>query len=117
MPLYVPKNKMFSYIDVIDLMKIINLILEKKELEYKTYNCVNSNLINYQVFIDKLLKLSHKKLKIDIKSDYILYEGNNTNLINEFPELGFTELDDTIGRLLNYYLANKDKIDINKFEY
>jgi len=119
MDMYISENKTTSYIDVDDLVKIIDLMLNKDKLKHKIYNCTSNESYNYIELAEKILQLTKKNLKISTARDnrYKSYTGTNVKLLNEFNDFQFTTLDNTIERLWQYYRKNKYSININKLEY
>jgi len=117
--LIIPENKIISYIDINDLVRMIELVLNKDKLNSKVYDCIKTNVTNYDLIAKKILKVSNKNLDIELNNSLSIksYTGNNSCFINEFENFEFTLLNNTIKRLWQYYKEHKDQIDINKFEY
>lgn len=111
LPITLRQNKRFSYLDVNDLMPILEDFIEKTP-KYKTYNIVPDSHVELLDLANLVREISGKKIEINVAKDGFGtdYYGNNSRLKTEFnPE--FTKINFSVERLYEWYNQNKDSID------
>ena len=115
LPITLRQNRRFSYIDVADLPVILELLIENKT-QYKSYNIVPNSYIELKNLAQSVRQVSGKDIDIKIAQDgYGLdYYGSNKRLMQEFPEIKFTPIEQSIQNLYRYYEQNKTAINYNQ---
>jgi GDP-L-fucose synthase len=113
LPITIKKNRRFDYIYIDDYMPIIDHFIKKKTKE-RAYNITPDKPIELKTLAEKVLEISGKNLPIKIGQDGMgpEYSGDNTRLRKEIPNLKFTPMDESIGKLYGWYSQNRR--DINK---
>jgi len=116
-PVTLRQNRRFSYLYVKDLMSILEFFIENN-VKYKSYNIVPDKSIELAEIVEIVTKISKTaQLASVANSGYGLdYTGDNIRLRDEMPYLSFTNIENSIIELYNYYKENIDIIDIKKLE-
>lgn len=114
LPITLKQNRIFSYLYIEDLMPILDFFINNTA-KYKNYNVVPDKKISLLEIANIVKSFSDKKSKIKIaKRGYgFEYTGNNSRLVNEFKNIKFTDIKDSITKLYNYYKQNINLIDKN----
>ena len=104
LPITLRQNRRFSYIDVNDLMAILELFIENTP-KYKAYNIVPNSYVEL-ANIAKMIVKNSTDLKIASDGFGLDYYGDNQRLISEFPNVKFTRIEDSISKLYDFYAKN-----------
>lgn len=114
LPITLKQNRKFSYIYIDDLMSILEFFIEN-HVKYKHYNIVPNEQIELFEIAKIVKEISNKNIEIKIAKDGtgLEYTGNNERLINEFKKIKFTNIENAIKNLYNYYMKNMKLIDKN----
>ena len=114
LPITLRQNRRFSYLDVDDLLPILEWFIENQP-KYKTYNIVPDSFVELKQIAEDIRKISGKDLEIKIANDgYGLdYYGVNTRLKKEFPDVRFTPIKASLQKLFDYYYEQKETLDKN----
>ena len=117
MPVTLRQNRRFSYLYVKDLMPILEFFIEN-DVKYKSYNIVPDKNIELAEIAEIVKKVTNTTQLVNIaNSGYGLdYIGNNSKLRAEMPDLNFTNIENSIIELYNYYKENINVIDMKKLE-
>ena len=115
LPITLRQNRRFSYIDVADLSDILELLIENK-LKYKSYNIVPDHYVELKNLAILVRQISGKDIDIKVAQEgYGLdYYGSNKRLMQEFPEIKFTPIEQSIQNLYRYYEQNKAVLNYNQ---
>lgn len=112
LPIIINQNKKFDYIFIDDLMPVLEYFIENKP-QHKAYNITPDKSLELYQLAEKIKKITGKNLPIIIKEESNLeYSGDNSLLKKELDFIKFTEIDTAIKKLYNYYLENKQEINI-----
>ncbi len=109
------KNVFFDYIYVNDLVRIMDYFIENIG-NYKYYNITPDKSIDLLTLAKKVKKISGKNVDIIVKNEGINpeYSGDNGRLKEEIKNFKFTDVDDGIKELYDWYAKNKNLIDYEK---
>ena len=112
LPITIRQNRKFSYLDVNDLMPILEFFIENNT-KYSSYNVCPDKSTSLRGVADMIKEISGSKTEIIIAKEGFGYDytGNNTRLHNEFKELKFTDIKNSLYNLYRYYMNNKQNID------
>jgi len=112
LPITIKQNRKFDYLYIDDLMPILEYFIQNKP-KYNAYNVTPDNSIELYALAEKIKNISGKNLQIIIKEEGlgIEYSGDNSLLKQEIDNIKFTEIDNAIKKLYEYYLQNKQKIN------
>ena len=115
LPLTMNQNRKFDYIYIDDFIKIVEYFIEHKS-KYSAYNITPDNSIELYEIAEKVKNIAKKDLPIFVAKDGmgLEYSGDNFRLKNEFSDLKFTKIDDSIKQLYDWYFANRNLLDKNK---
>ena len=118
LPITVNQNKVFDFLYIDDLIKIVKWFIDNKP-QKKVYNVCTGNVIDFKTLAEKILKISGKHLDIVIKDEShdIEYSGDNSLLLSELDDFRFTPIDEAIKALYYWYDSNRHSLDKDKFHY
>ncbi len=111
----IKQNKIFDYIYIDDLIKIVEWFINNTPAE-KVYNVCTGKSYEFKTLAEKLIKISGKKLNIIIKEPKCSqeYSGDNLKLMKELKNFKFTPIETAIRNLYNWYKNNKHIINENE---
>jgi len=106
------QNVFFDYLYVNDLVRIVKLFIEAKNLRYHKYNICTGQSVDLQALAKIVLKISGKNLNIKIAQQGLgrEYSGSNERLLKEFGELKFTPIEKAAEELYGWYQDYRDQI-------
>ena len=114
LPITLRQNRRFSYLFIDDLMPIVDFFIENN-VKYKNYNIVPNEQVELLQLAEIIKNISNKNIEIKVSQDgYGLdYTGNNQRLLNEFADIKFTSIHESIAKLYKYYEQNIKLLDKN----
>lgn len=114
LPITLRQNRRFSYLYIDDLMPILELFIENK-CNYKSYNIVPDKHVALLELAQIVKKISTKDIEIKVAQDGfgLDYTGDNSRLKKEFAQLKFTDIEQSVLALYNYYRDNLSILDKN----
>lgn len=114
LPITLRQNRRFSYLYIDDLMPILECFIENK-CDYKSYNIVPDKQVELLELAQIVKKISGKDIDIKVAQDGfgLDYTGNNSRLKNEFAQIKFTKIEQSVSALYNYYRENLNILDKN----
>lgn len=117
LPIVIPQNKRFDFLFVNDLVRIVKWFINN-DCQYKAYNVCSGDVFDFLTIARKILEISGKNLEIIVKEQTsVEYSGDNSLLLNEIGRFHFTEIDEAIKQLYQWYQENRKNIDKSKFHY
>jgi GDP-L-fucose synthase len=104
LPININQNVFFDYIYIKDLVKIIDYFIEKQP-KHNFYNIGTGSNIDLLTIAKKILKVSGKNLPISIKDAGLNkeYTCDISRFSSEFPDLQYTNFEESLKELLEYY--------------
>lgn len=110
LPIAINQNVYFDYLYIDDLIKIIDYFIIHK-VAYKFYNAGTGSKIDLISIAKIINNISDSKSKIIIKNDGLgnEYTCNNERLLKEIKNLQFTDINEAIGKLYNWYKSLDEK--------
>jgi GDP-L-fucose synthase len=113
MDIIINQNVYFDYLYVNDLIRIIEIFINKGTIKDKYLNICTGRTVDLITLAHIVIKISRKKLKIkvrirDLKDEY---SGNNNKLLSTIGRFQFTNFEQSIEELYYWYLNNKKLID------
>lgn len=116
LPVQMNQNMRLDYIFIEDLCKIIDYFIQNPPL-YKFYNVSNGEHLDLLTIAEKIKEISGKNFEIKIKKPGMNnpYTCDNSLLKEELKNFKFTQMDEAIKKLYNWYSENKDKIKNKNF--
>lgn len=107
------QNINMDYLYINDLVRLMDMFIQKYELKYCAYNLCSGRTIDLLSIVDKLSKIAGKKMNVILEEKNLQkeYSGNNKRLIDEIGLFKFTDIDVAIGELFNWYSENRRLID------
>jgi len=115
LPLTIKQNRLFSYIYVGDLCRIIEHFIENTG-RHKNYNAVPDGTVDLLSLANMVKTISGKELDIMVKTPGmgLEYTGSNARLRGELNGFVFTPLETAVRELYQWYSQNKDKIEYDR---
>ena len=112
LPITLRQNRHFSYLDIQDLMPILEFFIENY-VKYKSYNIVPDEKTELLGLAQIVKKISEKNLEINVAQDGfgLEYTGDNSRLKSEFKNVKFTNIEQSVSALYNYYNDNINILD------
>lgn len=112
MPITINHNKVYDFLYIDDLIKIIKWVIDNKP-KNSVYNICTGRTHTFETIAKKIITISQKKLDIKIKKNEssIEYSGDNSLLLKELKNFKFTPIDEAIKTLYSWYDKNKHMID------
>lgn len=114
-PIVVHQNAVFDYLWINDLIEIVRWFIENEPV-YKHYNVCSGRrveLVSLARIIKNVMKAPYD---IWIADDTMKreYTGDNTRLLKEMGGFSFTDYEETIGELVEFYQSIWHMIDTSK---
>lgn len=116
-PFAMRQNVYFDYLWVEDFCRIIEIFLQK-ELLYHTYNIVSGAKISLMEICEIVRRVSGKQLPVFVCGDGLgnEYTASNKRFLKEFPEFRFTDMEEAVKSLYDWY-RNNENINIYRLLY
>ncbi|MBI3985233.1 MAG: NAD(P)-dependent oxidoreductase [Candidatus Levybacteria bacterium] len=111
LPITINKDVYFDYLYIEDFLKIVEYFIEN-DGEYKFYNIGTGKPINIAKLAKKINRIARDKSKIIIKNKGLgnEYTCDNSRLLKEIKNLSFTNIDEAIKKVYDWYTKNKKQI-------
>lgn len=111
------QNIRFDYLYIDDLVSIVRRCIEVKTLKYNHYNVCSGSVVDLASIGTMIQSVSSHPVKIRIAKTGFKpeYSGDNTRLVNQFPDITFTNMDQAIRSLMVWYLHHKEEIHPKEF--
>lgn len=115
-PITMRQNVFFDYLYIDDFIKIIDYFINN-DCEYKFYNVGRGEKIDLLTIAKMVNKISGKKSKIVIKKPGLKkeYTCDSSRLVHEVRNLHFTDFEETIKELYEWYKSIKSSLSMNSF--
>lgn len=112
LPITIKQNRRFDYIDINDLMPVIEYFIYNQG-GHKCYNVTPDDSMELKALAEKVRDVAGKDLPIMVAQDGmgIEYSADNKRLRAEISGLSFSNTDDAIRSLYAWYSSNKHKIN------
>ncbi len=114
LPITLRQNRKFDYLDINDLMPILDYFITHNPLE-KSFNITPDNSIELLQIAQLVKSISQKDIEVNVAQDGLgmEYSGNNTLLHREMKDLKFTSMQTSIEDLYHWYMTNKNNLKID----
>jgi GDP-L-fucose synthase len=115
LPIRINQNKFFDHLYIDDLVKIVKWFINNKP-QKNVYNVCTGNVNDFITLAEKIIKISGKRLDINIKTEGLdrEYSGDNSSLLKELKDFEFSSIDESIKALYDWYESNKYIIEKDK---
>jgi len=106
------KNVIFDYLFIDDLMQILDYFIENQP-KFNSYNITPDQSIDLLKITEYINQASDFKSKVIVLNEGMAneYTGNNSRLKEEILHIKFTDTNNAIKNLFNYYKKNRDLLD------
>lgn len=117
-PISIRQNVYFDYLFIDDFCKIVEWFIEN-EPKQKTYNVTTGQRIDLLTLAQKVVEISGKEIPIYVCKKGLAkeYSSNNDNLIRELGDFQFTNIDEAIKKLYDWYVDNEEIIELYPLLY
>lgn len=105
-PITINQNVYFDYLYIDDFINILDNVLNKKELNFNIYNVGRGIKVDLYTIAQKVLYLLEKnELPIIVRKKglNLEYTCSVDRLKKEFTDIKYTQFDETLKRLIDYY--------------
>lgn len=111
LPITIKQNRNFDYLDIDDLMPILEFFIESKT-QYNSYNITPDSSIGLLKVAEIVRSVSKKDLPINVGQEGmgLEYSGDNSRLKKEMKNFQFKKIENSISDLYDWYFCNKDNI-------
>jgi GDP-L-fucose synthase len=111
LPITLRQNRTFDYLDINDLMPILDHFIMHNPIE-KSFNITPDNSIELLQIAQLVKTISKKNIEIKVAQDGLglEYSGDNSLLYHEIKGLEFTPIEKSIEDLYHWYTANKSNL-------
>lgn len=116
LPITLRQNRRFSYLDVDDLPAILEGFIEK-DMEFSSYNVVPNGFAELRSIAEYVASKNGSEVLVASEGYGLDYYGSNARLREEFPEVEFTPLQDSIDRLYEWYSGHMADLNRNLLTY
>ena len=118
LPIVINQNNAFDFLYIEDLIRIVKWFIDNKPKK-QVYNVCSGQSFDFKTLAKKIIEISGKRLEIVLKTENlsIEYSGDNSLLLGELNDFKFTTIDEAIKVLYDWYGANKDILEKEKFHY
>lgn len=112
LPLTIKQNRLFDYVYIDDLTKVIHYFIEHPA-KYRVYNVTPDNAVELRSIAEEVLEIAGKNLKISIANQElgVEYSGCNNRLKEEIPEINNLNIKSSIVDLYKWYKENSHLIN------
>ncbi len=115
LPIRINQNVFFDHLYIDDSIKIVKWFINNKPKK-NVYNVCTGRVNDLKTLAEKIIKISGKKLDINIKTEGLgrEYSGDNSLLLKELKDFEFISTDESIKTMYNWYESNKHIIEKDK---
>lgn len=118
-PLTIRQNVYFDYLWIEDFLEITERFMEIEHPKYHTYNLVSGTSVDLLSICEYVKEISGKDLKVFVGKTGLAkeYTADNTRLMEEIGGYEYTSMKKAVEKLYQWYVSNKDQIDIYHLLY
>ncbi|EKD58289.1 MAG: NAD-dependent epimerase/dehydratase [uncultured bacterium] len=115
LPIKIHQNRNFDFLYVDDLVRIIQWFLHN-EPQRNVLNVCSGSVLDFKTVAEKIIRISGKSLKIEMVGEGFgqEYSGDNSKLLNELKKFEFSDIDESIKSLYQWYYDHRDLIEKDK---
>lgn len=115
-PLIIKQNAFFNFIDIIDLIKIIDYFINNTT-NHQFYNIGAEKKVSLLSLAKRINKLDNYQVPLEIKTKGLNFEySGNINRLQEEFKFKSTPINKSLMRLFLWYKKQKDSLDYKKTE-
>lgn len=117
-PITIRQNVFFDYLYIDDFCRAVSWFI-KHNPQFHTYHITSGNKIDLVSIAQTVKRLSKKNVPVYVCRQGLANEYTSTNyrLLAEWPEFKITDFDKAVEKLLEYYQAILDEIDLYSLLY
>lgn len=112
-PITINQNKLFDYMYIDDLIKIVKWFLTHQPTQH-VYNICTGKSLELKVIAEEIVKISGKDLEVIVKHDGLAkeYSGDNGLLLSEMNDFKLSHISNAISDLYSWYDLNRSMLDV-----
>ncbi len=114
LPIKIRQNRIFDFLYIDDLVKIVKWFLHNKPRR-NVLNVCSGKTFEFKTVAEKIIRISGKPLNAEITMGGFdkEYSGDNSRLLDELKNFEFADFDESIKTLYEWFESNKHLIDKN----
>jgi len=116
LPITLRQNRRFSYLDVNDLPAILEGFIEN-DVKYSSYNVVPDGFSELRSLAEYVASKNGSEVLVASEGYGLDYYGSNATLREEFPDVKFTPMEESIDRLYEWYDSQKADLNCDVLTY
>lgn len=119
LPLSLRKNCYFDYLWIDDFCKMLEQFMQLEQPRYHVYNAVRGERIDLLSLAKIVNEVADTKQEIVVCQEGWAneYTANNDRILEELPELSFTDIKESVRELYAWYRLHQDEIDVYSLIY
>ena len=119
LPLSLRKNCYFDYLWIDDFCKMLEQFMQLEKPRYHVYNAVRGERIDLLSLAELVNEVADTKQEIVVCQEDLAneYTASNDRILEELPELGFTDIKESVRELYAWYRLHQDEIDVYSLIY
>ena len=113
LPVTLRQNRSFDYVYIDDFIRLLDLMMAS-DLKHHAYNITptaSASLYDLALIVKELSSNPVLPVEVALEGMGVPYSGDNTRLSEEFPDFAFTDIQESVRDLYNWYAQNKDHIN------
>ena len=117
MPIIINRNVFFDYLYIEDFLRIIEYFI-LNDSQYKFYNAGTGKKIDLLTIAKKIKNISSNDPEIIVKNKGLdpEYSCNAERLISEINIKNYTDIEDALTKLYDWYKASKSNLSLKKLK-
>lgn len=118
LPISIRQNVFFDYLYIDDFCRIVEWFALNNPI-YHTYNVCSGKKYSLVELAEMVRRVSGKEIPVFVCKEGLAneYTASNARLLNEMPNMRFTEMKTAISDLYQYYLSLEKEIDLYPLLY
>ena len=119
LPLSLRKNCYFDYLWIDDFCKMLEQFMQLEKPKHHVYNAVRGERIDLLSLAKIVNEVADTKQEIVVCQEGWAneYTANNDRILEELPELEFTDIKESVRKLYEWYRLHQDEIDVYSLIY
>ena len=119
LPLSLRQNCYFDYLWIDDFCRMLEMFMQLDTPLYHSYNAVSGKKIDLLSLAKLVNKISGSRQEIYICKEGLAneYTADNSRLMQEIPNMKFTDIKESVQCLYQWYRENKESIDLFSLIY
>lgn len=111
------KNCKFSFVDMEDVINIVKRILHE-DLQFHDFNITSGKEFYLSEIAEMISEMSDKHNPVIFENDglNLEYTGSNERIVTQLQNFDFTDIQESLKKVYDYYYQNQSLIDIDNLD-